>query len=138
MLTIVRNLSTGLAAACLLVGTLGASSWAADTIKFAAAGPMSGPNGETGQRMRAGIELAVKEINAGGGIGGKQVAVDFFDDEGKPEGAASVAQKIASDPDVFAVIGHINSSASMAGEVCSSSTKPWMCRKGARKSCETE
>jgi len=113
MSTIVRMLPA-VAAACLLFGSLGAPASAADTIKFAAAGPMTGPSGETGQRMRAGIELAVKEINDSGGIAGKQVAVDFYDDEGKPEGAASVAQKIASDPDVFAVIGHINSSASMA------------------------
>ncbi len=114
MPTIIKSLPPIAAAACLVLGGVGAPARAAETIKFAAAGPMTGPSGETGQRMRAGIELAIGEINAAGGVGGKKVAVDFFDDEGKPEGAASVAQKIASDPDVFAVIGHINSSASMA------------------------
>lgn len=87
---------------------------AQETIKFAAAGPMTGPSGETGQRMRAGIELAVEEINAAGGINGKTLVIDIYDDEGRPEGAASVAQRIVSDPGVVAVIGHINSSASMA------------------------
>ncbi|MFK8251258.1 ABC transporter substrate-binding protein [Ancylobacter terrae] len=84
------------------------------TVKLAAAGPMTGPSAETGQRMKAGIELAVKEINAAGGIKGKTLVVDFYDDEGKPESAAAVAQKIASDSAVVGVIGHINSSATMA------------------------
>jgi branched-chain amino acid transport system substrate-binding protein len=114
MSTRVRGIAVAAVFAALLLGNTATPSLAADTIKFAAAGPMTGPSGETGQRMRAGIELAAKEINESGGIAGKQVTIDFYDDEGKPEGAASVAQKIASDPDVFAVIGHINSSASMA------------------------
>jgi branched-chain amino acid transport system substrate-binding protein len=106
--------AAGLLLAASALGTVAGPAAAQGTIKFAAAGPMTGPSAETGIRMRAGIELAVKEINAAGGIAGKQVVIDFFDDEGKPEGAASVAQKIASDSDVVAVIGHINSSASMA------------------------
>ena len=108
MSTRVRGIAVAAVFAALLLGNTATPSLAADTIKFAAAGPMTGPSGETGQRMRAGIELAAKEINESGGIAGKQVTIDFYDDEGKPEGAASVAQKIASDPDVFAVIGHIN------------------------------
>lgn len=91
-----------------------AAQAADDTVKLAAAGPMTGPSAETGQRMRAGIELAVEEINAAGGIGGKTLVIDIYDDEGKPESAAAVAQRIAADRDVMGVIGHINSSASMA------------------------
>jgi branched-chain amino acid transport system substrate-binding protein len=91
-----------------------AATQSSASIKFAAAMPLSGPNSEGGQRMRDGIQLAVNEINASGGIAGKTVTVDYYDDEGKPEAAASVAQKIVSDPDVFAVIGHINSSATLA------------------------
>lgn len=98
------------AAVCLLP----AAGMAQGTVKLAAAGPMTGPSAETGQRMKAGIELAVKEINAAGGINGKTLVVDFYDDEGKPESAAAVAQKIASDAAVVGVIGHINSSATMA------------------------
>jgi branched-chain amino acid transport system substrate-binding protein len=84
------------------------------TIKFAAVGPMTGTSADSGLSLRRGVELAMKEINAGGGIAGKTVAVDFYDDEAKPESAASVAQKIVSDSDVFAVIGHVNSSCVLA------------------------
>jgi branched-chain amino acid transport system substrate-binding protein len=108
------RVALALFAASLWVLPLAAPLASANTIKFAAAGPMTGPNAETGLRLRAGIELAVEEINKAGGIKGNKVVVDFYDDEGKPEGAAAVAQKIAADRDVFAVIGHINSSASMA------------------------
>jgi branched-chain amino acid transport system substrate-binding protein len=114
MSNIVTRIGRRLLAPALLLAASVLPAVAQGVIKFAAAGPMSGPSAETGIRMRAGIELAVKEINDSGGIAGKKVVVDFFDDEGKPESAASVAQKIASDPDVIAVIGHINSSASMA------------------------
>jgi len=114
MLKITRRLAMTMMASCLVVAGAGTTAFAADTIKFAAAGPMTGPSAETGIRMRAGIELAVEEINKAGGIAGKQVVVDFYDDEGKPEGAAAVAQRIAADSGVTAVIGHINSSASMA------------------------
>jgi branched-chain amino acid transport system substrate-binding protein len=110
----VTAMSMALIASCAISLASTVPSASQEMIKFAAAGPMTGTNAETGIRMRAGIELAAQEINAAGGIGGKKVVVDFYDDEGKPEGAASVAQKIVSDPSVFAVIGHINSSASMA------------------------
>lgn len=102
--------ATALAMAAVLPG----GAMAQETVKLAAAGPMTGPSAETGQRMKAGIELAVEEINASGGVGGKTLVVDFYDDEGKPEGAAAVAQRIASDSEVIGVIGHINSSATMA------------------------
>ncbi|TPE48042.1 ABC transporter substrate-binding protein [Amaricoccus solimangrovi] len=102
--------ATALAMAAVLPGR----AMAQETVKLAAAGPMTGPSAETGQRMKAGIELAVEEINASGGVGGKTLVVDFYDDEGKPEGAAAVAQRIASDSEVIGVIGHINSSATMA------------------------
>lgn len=107
-----RKLLTGVVLATAMTLLPGASM--ADTVKLAAAGPMTGPSAETGQRMKAGIELAVEEINASGGVGGKTLVVDFYDDEGKPESAAAVAQKIASDSEVIGVIGHINSSATMA------------------------
>ncbi|MBV8987322.1 MAG: ABC transporter substrate-binding protein [Solirubrobacterales bacterium] len=84
------------------------------TIKLAGVGPMSGSNAQFGTDLKAGMQLAMDEINAAGGIGGKQVVADFYDDEGKPESAASVAQKIAGDPDVFAVVGHVNSSCTLA------------------------
>lgn len=114
MLRLNRRLAMAVMASCLVTVAIAPATLAADTIKFAAAGPMTGPSAETGIRMKAGIDLAVDEINKAGGIAGKKVVVDFYDDEGKPEGAASVAQRIAADSDVTAVIGHINSSASIA------------------------
>jgi branched-chain amino acid transport system substrate-binding protein len=114
MFKFTRRFAIAAAASALLGSAALVPALAQETIKFAAAGPMTGPSAETGARMRAGIELAVEEINAAGGIAGKTVIVDFYDDEGKPESAAAVAQRIAADSAVIGVIGHINSSASMA------------------------
>lgn len=114
MLRLTRRIAILMTITGLIAAGAAAPALAQETIKLAAAGPMTGTNAETGARMRAGIELAVEEINASGGINGKTLVVDIYDDEGRPEGAAAVAQRIASDPDVIGVIGHINSSASMA------------------------
>jgi len=64
--------------------------------------------------MRRAAELAVKEINARGGIRGRLLALRTMDDSGRPEVAMRIAQQLVDDPAVVAVIGHVNSSASLA------------------------
>lgn len=63
---------------------------------------------------RQGIELAVSEINAAGGIAGQPLRIRWCDDGGSASGAVSVAQSVVADPNVVAVIGHINSGAQLA------------------------
>jgi branched-chain amino acid transport system substrate-binding protein len=64
--------------------------------------------------MRHAAELAVKEINAHGGVGGRPLALRIMDDSGRPEVAIRIAQVFVEDPAVVAVIGHLNSTASLA------------------------
>jgi branched-chain amino acid transport system substrate-binding protein len=64
--------------------------------------------------MKHAAELAVKEINARGGIHGRQLALRIIDDSGRPDIAIRIAQQLVDDPAVVAVIGHLNSSASLA------------------------
>lgn len=85
-----------------------------ETIKFAVAAPMTGDTAEFGKIVLDGVTVAVDEINKTGGIEGKQIVIDSYDDKCDSTEAASVASKIASDPDVFAVIGHMCSGATMA------------------------
>src|SRR5579859_967322 len=61
-----------------------------------------------------GIELAVDEINAAGGAGGRRVAIRWSDDSGTGTHAAVVAESLIADRSVVAVIGHINSGAQVA------------------------
>ena len=74
-------------------------------------GPFSQPRGVS---MRHAAELAVKEINARGGVGGRPLALRVMDDSGRADIAIRIAQQFVEDPTVVAVIGHLNSTASLA------------------------
>ena len=81
-------------------------------IRIAVAGPITGPNAAFGAQLRDGAVQAVADLNAKGGVLGKQVVLDIEDDACDPRQAVSVANKIADDGDVF-VAGHFCSSSSI-------------------------
>jgi branched-chain amino acid transport system substrate-binding protein len=56
-----------------------------------------------------GMEMALDEINAGGGIGGRALRIIREDDQETVDRGRAVAQKLAANPDVVAVIGHMQS-----------------------------
>ncbi len=60
--------------------------------------------------LAQGVDLAVEEINSRGGIlGGRKLKILFKDDASSLSRGRLVAQEIADNPDVAAVIGHLNS-----------------------------
>ncbi|MEO8193019.1 MAG: ABC transporter substrate-binding protein [Gemmatimonadales bacterium] len=67
-----------------------------------------------GVMSRHGIDLAVEEINRGGGIDGVRMRVQSRDDEANGSRAAAIAQEFVADPKILAVIGHVNSGAMLA------------------------
>lgn len=85
-----------------------------DELYIASANPMTGDSAQFGDMKVKAIELALDEINADGGIDGKEVRLLVGDDTGNPKEAPNVAQRFASDDRVLAVIGHWNSSATLA------------------------
>src|SRR5437879_9036799 len=109
-----------LAAILSVTACTGASS--REPIVLGLAGPFSQPRGVS---MRHAAELAVKEINAHGGIRGQPLALRIMDDSGRPEVAIRIAQQLSDDPSVVAVIGHLNSSASLAaGRIYGEARRP--------------
>jgi branched-chain amino acid transport system substrate-binding protein len=64
--------------------------------------------------MQRAAELAVKEINARGGIQGRELALRVMDDSGRPDVAIRIARTLLDDPSVVAVIGHLTSGSSLA------------------------
>lgn len=60
-----------------------------DTFKIGGIGPITGSTAIYGQAVKNGAELAVNEINADGGIGGKQIDFNFQDDENDNEKAVN-------------------------------------------------
>jgi branched-chain amino acid transport system substrate-binding protein len=97
----------------LLAGCSGLTSNSASgggELRIAIAGPFSGDAAQYGQDFMRGAGLAADQINANGGISGKQVKLLQFDDRNDTTEAANVAQKIASDPSIAASMGHFTSS----------------------------
>ena len=101
-----------LAASVLLSGSIGMAH-AADTIKIALAGPVTGPVAQYGDMQFTGAKMAIEEINKAGGVNGKQLEAVVYDDACDPKQAVAVANKIVNDGVSF-VVGHL----------CSSSTQP--------------
>ncbi len=93
----------------------GGNVGAADTgvIKVGEVGSMTGTEATFGTSSDRGIQLAVKETNAAGGIKGKQVQVIALDDEGKPEEAATAATRLISSEHVIALLGEVASTRSL-------------------------
>lgn len=81
---------------------------------IASANPMTGDSAQFGDIKVKAIQLALDEFNAAGGLDGKEVKLLIGDDTGNPKEAPNVAQKFASDDRVLAVIGHWNSSCTLA------------------------
>lgn len=85
-----------------------------NVIRVAAVAPTTGAQAETGQDLINGVRLAVDEKNAQGGVLGRRVELLIFDDTADPKEAVSVAHKIAVDPTIVGVVGHMNSGTAKA------------------------
>ena len=101
-----------LAMAGLLV--LGCSGKSEDVIKVGSIGPLSGPVAVYGVECKNGIELAVEEINAAGGVNGKMLKIVAEDDEGNPEKSVSAYKKLTTKDGIKLVIGSLTSGCTQA------------------------
>ena len=92
--------------------TAGAAVAQAQDIKIANIVEMSGPGTTSGVMFKQGVELAIKEINAAGGISGRKISFTSEDTQTNPGVAKGLTQK-AVDNDVFAIMGPVYSGSIM-------------------------
>ncbi|MGE5673789.1 MAG: ABC transporter substrate-binding protein [Mycobacterium leprae] len=111
-LAVVLSLSAGLLFGCggaqSTAGTdnkAQASSSSKQPIKLGAVFILSGPSAAYGIAQKAGVELAVTEINAGGGINGRPLDVIYEDSKGDKDQAINAARKLIDKDEVTAIIG---------------------------------
>ena len=76
-----------------------------DTIKIGFVGALSGDAAAYGESAKQGVELAVSQINANGGVKGKQVEVIYEDAKCTGKDAVSAAQKLVNVDKVKFIIG---------------------------------
>lgn len=85
-----------------------------DGLKLGALLPITGDLSAIGQNMPVAVDLAVKTINACGGVNGKPVTLVTEDDQTDPAAGASAMNKLATVDKVAGVIGSFASSVSTA------------------------
>lgn len=85
-----------------------------DPIRFAVVGAMTGDSANTGIQQEWGVRLAVEEINAAGGINGRMLEYEVFDDQLLPDQAVICAEKIVADGGFDFVLSPISSGCTLA------------------------
>lgn len=105
-----KPMKFALAAALFLAASSLAA--AAQELRVAVVGPITGQDAAFGEQMKRGAEMAVKDINAKGGVLGKQLRLDIGDDACDPKQAVAVANQVAN-TGVALVVGHFCSGASI-------------------------
>ncbi len=83
-------------------------------VRFGVSAPLSGNSAEYGRIWQQAMDIAVAEINDGGGIGGRQLELVYEDTQADPKQSVPVAQKFVSDQSIVAELGDFASPASMA------------------------
>lgn len=79
-------------------------------------GPFTGGSASMGVSMRDGVRLAVKEINAAGGINGDKIVLIERDDEAKNERGVQISQELINNEKVVATVGYINTGVALASQ----------------------
>jgi branched-chain amino acid transport system substrate-binding protein len=112
-----RQLLALLVSALLLLAA-GVAANAAESqrgeVHLAMISPLTGPLSFVGQDNRAGVQAAIREINARGGIRGRRIRLQIFDDGSNPSQGVIHMQRIVSDDKFLGVIGSGFSSVGLA------------------------
>ncbi len=99
-----RKIKAALLAGVIAVGSV--ASAAADEIKFGASAPLTGPRALLGKYFKEGVDMAVEEINANGGVLGKTLSIAYEDDQAdNPNAAITSMSKLMEVAKVPIVLG---------------------------------
>jgi branched-chain amino acid transport system substrate-binding protein len=111
---IARRAARLLAAGACALWLAGCGKQGPPVVKIGFVAPLTGDQAPHGQDMLNGAVLALEEAQRQGEIiPGYRVELVPLDDQRNPTQAVSAAKKLVADPDVVAVIGHLNSSCTM-------------------------
>ncbi len=97
------------------VALLAVPAFAADTLKVGVQAPITGSYANEGQGIENGVRLLAEQINAKGGVMGKQIEVVVCDDQGTAMAAAICAKDLVN-KGVSMVIGSYTSTCAQAAQ----------------------
>ena len=104
----------GAAAVAALMTAAAPSAGAADAIRIGEINSYTGPLSAFTIPYRKGWQLALDEVNAQGGVLGRELMVNSRDDAGKPGNAVKFAQELASKQRVVLLAGTFLSNIGLA------------------------
>jgi len=105
----------GVSIAALALTAFAGTAQAADPIKLGHVAALSGASAQSGEAITRGLQIAVDEINAAGGLlGGRMIELIQRDDESKPPKGLIAARELIFNEDVAAFFGGIDSPVSLA------------------------
>ena len=90
---------------CSSTGGAGKGNAIGDTIKIGVNYELSGNVATYGQDSVKGVEMAIAEINAAGGVDGKKIEVVKYDTKSEPAEATTLATKLMTQDKVVTIIG---------------------------------
>jgi branched-chain amino acid transport system substrate-binding protein len=125
MKSLPSSLTAASLAAVFALGLTGCKSGGGDTIKVGEYASLTGKEATYGAAMHEGTMLAIEEVNAAGGVLGKQIELIVEDDQSKAGEPANAVNKLISKDGVVAVLGEFASSRSLeGGPICQENKIP--------------
>ena len=91
----------------------GSEAASSETIKIGWLGPLTGGVAQYGEAVKSGVDLYVEQLNAAGGINGKQVELVAYDEEGDATKAVTGYNSLMDDG-VVAVVGSVTTAPTVA------------------------
>lgn len=103
-------------AVAILLVTLAAALpvFSQNTVKVGVILPLTGSQAAFGEALKDGYLIALDEINAKGGVLGKKLELDFYDDQSKPDQAVQGVSKLADQDGVPVILGSFSSESTKA------------------------
>jgi branched-chain amino acid transport system substrate-binding protein len=115
LMSMTRRQALKSASAAVLASTIAKPAIAAkDPILIGYLPALTGPSSSTGIGINRGVQLAVQEINAAGGIDGRQIELISRDTQSDPTKAVNGAAELTRGQKVNVVFGPINSGEALA------------------------
>jgi branched-chain amino acid transport system substrate-binding protein len=109
----------------LLVTLAALRCQAEDTVKIGEYASLTGKEATFGQSSHKGTLMAVEELNASGGVLGRQIELLTEDDQSKQGEASTIVKKLISRDKVAGILGEVASGRSLeAAPICQTYKKP--------------
>ncbi|GJD49263.1 Leu/Ile/Val-binding protein [Methylobacterium crusticola] len=98
----------------LALGAAAVPAAAQDPVKVGLVAALSGQSAKSGEAITRGLQVAIDEINAGGGVLGRRIELVRRDDESNPAKGLVAARELVQREKVAVVFGGIDTPVSMA------------------------